>query len=367
MRLASLAAAAFLWAAAAQGETGTVLETIAIRDTGGFAPGITALTVRAPRDWESSGGVVWTSNPHCVRMPVSVAFTTRRQDGLAGFDILPGAMSAWASDPAINGQYEQAASDGAMGCLHPTQSFRVQGYLDTVFLGTYRREHEDMRILSARRLAAIADQIEARTAREIGSAAFDHLRNIGGSAEIYGDAGLFDITYTMAGQAIRERVFVSLAVNEITLPRPGGTSVTLTSSFTDKVVSWFAPENEFESLAPLFDFMIASTAYNGQWVDRVAQSISRLAARDSDMAALHTSNASATGFVSEQIHGVAAGSPMLIDSARRLRVVGAQERRAMAAADGADAAFYVNAQDDVLLTRDGAVVDTVRWTLLQRE
>ena len=272
-------AALFLGAAAAHGEPGTVLEAVAVRDTGGFAPGVTALAVRAPRGWTSRGALAWTANPECVALPVSVAFRTVRGDGLAGFEVMPAAMRPWASDPEANRRYERAAADGVMGCLAPARAFRVQGYIDDLFLGIHRKGREGLRILFARRLAAIADRIEARLTREIGPRAFDRLRAAGGRAAVYGDAGLFDIGYTIRGRAIRERVFVSLGVTEIVLPDPAGGTVTRASGFTDQVVSWFAPEDEFAALAPVFDFMLASTAWNRRWLDTVARAGARVVFR----------------------------------------------------------------------------------------
>ena len=374
-RGAPAAAALCLWAAAAAGDPGTVFDAIAIRDTGGFAPGVTALTVRAPSDWHSRGGVRWTANPACVAMPASVVFSTLRADGLAGYHLMPGVMRAWSSDPAASLQHERAASPDAVGCLAPGESFGVQAWLDEVFLDVYRRDRADARILSARRLTAIADAIEARLAGEIGAAAFDRLREAGGEARVYGDAGIFDIGYTADGRPIRERVFVSLAVTEISLPRPGGGTVAQSSSFTDKVVSWHAPEEEFEALAPTFGFMLASTVYNQRWTDAVAQAIRRIRSRtDSDLVRVHERNAGAADFVSEQIDAVPAASAALIGPADGARIPWIRDRRAMVnpwdgavfdvPADAGGRAFYVNGLNQILIADDPNDVDGARWMRL---
>ena len=361
-------AALFLGAAAAHGEPGTVLEAVAVRDTGGFAPGVTALAVRAPRGWTSRGALAWTANPECVALPVSVAFRTVRSDGLAGFEVMPAAMRPWASDPEANRRYERAAADGVMGCLAPAPAFRVQGYIDDLFLGIHRKGREGLRILSARRLTAIADRIEARLTREIGPRAFDRLRAGGGRAAVYGDAGLFDIGYTIRGRAIRERVFVSLGVTEIVLPDPPGGAVTRASGFTDQVVSWFAPEDEFSALAPVFDFMLASTAWNRRWLDTVARAGARVASgADPVLARLHRRNAGAGDAPSEQIDGAGA----LIDHAHRVPVAWGRDRRAMVdplSGRPVDApgggAFYVNARNEILVPGAGAAPDPAGWTRL---
>lgn len=364
-----------LCAAAARGDGGTVFEAIAIVDTGGFAPGVVAFTVRAPAGWRSRGGLRWTPNPECVSMPVSVAFESVRGDGLAGFEALPGAMRAWSSDPAANARYERAAADGVMGCLAPARAFRVQNYIDDLFMGVHRAGREDLRILAARRLPAIADSIEARLAREIGAEAFDRLRRAGGGAEVYGDAGIFDIGYTLRGRAIRERVFVSLGVTEITLPNPAGGAVAQTAGFVDRAVSWFAPEDEFDELAPLFDFMLVSVAWNRAWTDAVARSIGAMRAyAGGGPAVLHRQNAGSEGFLSERLEGRDAGGAAEIARGLRASVAWAHDRRELAdprtgriyeVPGSADAAFHAGSGNRVLMTAADAEVDAAAWTRLR--
>ena len=376
------AAAAFLGAglctlcaAAARGDGGTVFKAVAIVDTGGFAPGVVAFAARAPAGWRSRGGLRWTPNPECVSMPVSVTFESVREDGLAGFEALPGAMRAWSSDPAVNARYERAAADGAMGCLAPARAFRVQNYIDDLFMGVHRAGRADLRILAARRLPAIADAIEARLAREIGAEAFDRLRSAGGGAEVYGDAGIFDIGYTLRGRAIRERVFVSLGVTEITLPKPAGGTIAQTAGFVDRAVSWFAPEEEFDELAPLFDFMLVSAAWNRAWTDAVARSIGAMREHaGGGPAVLHRRNAGSEDVLSERLEGRDAGGAAEIARGLRASVAWAHDRRELAdprtgriyeVPGSADAAFHAGADNRVLMTAAAAEVDTAAWTRLR--
>ena len=378
MRLSLFAAAAFLWVAAAvAADSGVILHTVAIRDVGGFAPGDTVLTVQVPSDWRSEGGVVWTTNANCLFLPVSVMFGAQREDGLAGFAIWPGAMRAWSSDPAVNRQYESAAADGATGCLAPDKPLRVLTYLNDVFLAHHRGDRADARILDARRLTAIADEIGARLAGEIGAGQLERLRQAGGEAEIYGDAGVFDIGYRVNGRAIRERVFVSLGVNEITMPHPAQGVAERTSSFTDKVVSWYAPEEEFEALTLIFDVMLASFAYNQRWTDLTARSIGRMVSQaDGELLRLHRTNVGSRAPVSDRIDGVPFDSPLLIDRSRRIGLAYFRDRRTlvepgsgaffdMPAHDGPGGpAFYADGRNGILVTSDPSAVDRARWTRL---
>ncbi len=361
-------------AAAARGESGAVFTAVAIVDTGGFAPGVVAFSARAPAGWHSRGGLRWTANPECVSMPVTVAFESVRSDGLAGFEVLPGAMRAWSSEPAANALYERAASEGAMGCLAPARSFGVQGYIDELFMGVHRKGRGDLRILGARRLPAIADRIEARLAGEIGAAAFDRLRIMGGGADVYGDAGIFDIGYTVRGRAIRERVFVSIGVTEIALPNPAGGTVSQTASFVDQAVSWYAPEEEFDELAPLFDFMLVSAAWNRAWTDAVARSIGAMREYEGGgPAILHRLNAGAEGFLSERREGAEAGGAAEIERGLRAPIAWAGYRRDLAdprtgrifeIPGGAAGAFYAGAENRVLMAAEDADVDPAAWTRL---
>ena len=372
--LAALVTFAVLCAGAARADPGIVLEAVAVRDTGGFAPGVAALALRAPRGWTRDGGLRWTANADCVAMPVSAVFAAARGDGLAGFEILPRVMRAWSNDPEVNGQYARAASNDGAGCLSPARRFGVQAYMDEVFLGVHRAHRPDARILEARRLTAIADRIEARLAAEIGPAAFDRLRDMGGRAEIYGDAGIFDIGYAVAGRAVRERVFVSIAINEIALPRPDGGAVERVSGFTDKVVSWFAPEDEFDALAPVFDFMLVSAAWNRGWTDAVARTIRVLGPEvDGGPMVVHRRNAGAAGPELGRVVPTPAGGAAPIEPGLRAPVDYAPPRRAavnpwtgavVETPADAGAAFYANAANDILIAGPGAAPDPAVWAPL---
>lgn len=148
-----------------------------------------------PQGWQTSGGITWLPHPKKISQ---FQFSVSAPDGSAGLDYYPDYLNVFSYDRSVTGWYGQH-----MPVMQPMSAV---DFLQQVVVPNFRGQMQNLRVLEAKQLPGVAQQVNAAVQRQA-QADPVYAQLIMGSSVQY-DVARCDISYSYNGRQFFETFLV---------------------------------------------------------------------------------------------------------------------------------------------------------------
>jgi hypothetical protein len=251
------------------------MKKVSVVDLHGFERPLPALSLLVPSDWRFEGKVDYLKGMPCGEM-VALSFRAESPDGKLAMEFYPAHVWQWADDPnsrqLMQATNQQGQRWGRAGCdLMPPM--RAADFVSKVMLPKVR---PGAKVLGVEPLPGANEALKKAAEQEQGQA-----QKFGLKVRVAADSARARVAYDEKGNRVEEWLSAIVTLHARPLPTFASGRMGQTTSYTGEarfLLAARAPAGQLDGQEKLFQAMISSIRVEPDWMGRVGQVRSNIAA-----------------------------------------------------------------------------------------